>query len=155
MAAGGPAIGAGANRCPDFLDTGEALVADRRQDRLHADIEADAKDRPAVGLSHRGPAGEEGDGRRSRISLQFAGNPVAWRKHAVAAGEQGRDQPLLLIEYDDARVAAAGIDRFGPGTAGSSSSTSSTSPGPALIEPAAGRGARPPEAGGANFVAST
>src|SRR5689334_19172034 len=112
------AIGAGAQGRADLRHAGQALLADRGQNRLHADVEADAKDRPAVGFRNRGPAGEEIDGRRCRIGPQFAGNPVARRQHALAAREQRGLEALLLIEDDDAGAAAPGIHGFGPGARG-------------------------------------
>src|SRR3546814_19612082 len=53
-----PAVGAGAQRAADRRDIGEALVADRRDDRFQSEVEADADDRAVeIGKASGGERG--------------------------------------------------------------------------------------------------
>src|SRR3954468_3140126 len=73
------AIRARRQRCADRLDAGEALAADRRDNGLEADIEAQADDRSAILAQPRWRAGEQGSGGRL---AQLLDQPVTLRQEA-------------------------------------------------------------------------
>src|SRR3546814_3581098 len=92
-----PAVGARADRAADPRDIGEALVADRRDDRFQSEVEADADDRAVVGLCPPRAAGEQG--RRDVGRSELRDQPVARGKLAGFSDEQCSDESARSEEH--------------------------------------------------------
>jgi hypothetical protein len=71
------------------LDAHQALAADRLENRLHADVEAHADDRPAIGLRRRGRPASSSVDEADLAGGELRNQPVAIGQPA-AAGEVER-----------------------------------------------------------------
>ncbi len=92
----------------------QALAADGLDDRLHADVEADADDRPAIGQRRRGAAGQQLDRGRGSPAAELRDQPVAVGQAAAAGDGRAPRCSRPAVEHRHAQAPARADRRSRP-----------------------------------------